>query len=465
MFHISEDEVSAWEDRINDQRYRTKLKTFQDEIFDLFETYRNRTEGRLIRFVCPRTDLKSLKSIIKKIQRRRKEGEEDYNFDKLDDVSGIKVLCPYPSSAEEVIRWMFTQSYFTLQPKTRDEALKSNKYGYRGWHFVAEPSAAVIRLKPLLIGAKCEIQIKTMLQEAWDAQTHDISYKKEELISTELLDHIKSQSTILSAVDEQSEIIRKLIQRVDEEEEEHMKVAAKTLFSLAIPIGLPAYLKEHCNIELQPYQEIFPLSREKLEEINRFISCYRQKNGLSKGLVSFVTFIALCQKDIEQEELAISVAREYAGTHPEDPLAEDALAETSWALNHLDTAIIHGKKAIDKARKSEFDLDNFQNNLCYWVAEAVRARKDVKQDRKKQILKLSESLSEKHPNKPKFLDTTAFVKIVLGETKEEIEDGLSLTRKARVLAEQDDNEIIKSLAYSFGERHEKLAFLRICELH
>ena len=463
---IDEKEIARWKERLRDPSNVEKLEKFQKVIEGIFEDHRRRTEGRLIRFVCPRPEVKSLKSVVDKIKRgRKKQGEEKmpYDFDNIEDLAGIKVLCPYPSSAEEVMNWMFKQtSDFRVKPTSIKEALETKDTGYRGWHFVAEPNITSHRT---LMGAKCEIQVKTMLQEAWDAQTHDISYKKERRIDKGLLDHIKNQSVILQALDKQSEIIRQLIEHVEEEEREHKRIAATHYLYSSMSSGLFDYCRDNCGIELQPHhEEVFPLSPDKLTKVNKVIECYRNKKGVDKKLIKFTAFIALNQGDAEQEEVTLSLARDFVNSNPQEPDAEDSIAGVYWALNRFDEAIKHGEEAINKAMILKIDPDPYQDNFCYWVAEAVRAQMDVDENHREQVLKYSEYLSQKHPANPKYLDTVAFVKIVLGTKKEEIVSGLNLTRDARELAEKSD-EITQKLACVFSERHERLAFCKINQIY
>ncbi|MCK4476331.1 MAG: hypothetical protein KAU16_06350 [Methanophagales archaeon] len=465
---IDENEIARWKERLGDRVFAGKLREFQDRIFKIFVRHQHRTGDSLIRFVCPRPDVKSLKSVVDKIRRNRKtqsEGKRPYNFEDVEDLVGIKVLCPYHSSAKEVMNWMFTQSHFTVTPTSIEDAWTFNKYGYRGWHFVAEPSPLLLKLEPTFMGTKCEIQVKTMLQEAWDAQTHDLSYKKEELIDTELLDHIKSQSNILAALDEQSEIIRKLIQHVEEEEREHMNIAATNYLYLLMGTEFLDYLKDSYDIELPNYNEDCPLSQDRLKKVNGVIGSYRKAKGLNKNLIRFAAFIALCQRNAEQEEMTFSLAQDFVNANPEDPEAEDVLAGVYWALYRVDEAIKHGEKAINKARNLKIDLTLYQDNFCYWVTEAVRARMDVEEKLKKLVLDLTEQFSRAHPDDPKYQDTAAFVKIVLGTTIEEIESGLNLTREARKLAEQSNDEKTQKLACAFCKRHERLAFFKINQIY
>lgn len=457
---IDENEISKWEKHLENPDYVRRLKRFQEVIYAIFEAHRCSTEECLIRFVYPRSDVKSLKSVVNKILRNRKkqkEGEKPYDFEDIGDLVGIKVVCPYHSSAYEVMNWMLNQSnHFTVkETKIEDAWTHDEKYGYRGWHFIAEPTFSSY---PELMGIKCEIQVKTMLQEAWDAQTHDISFKKEELIDKNLLDHIKYQSDTLDAIDKQSEIIRQLIQEVEEEEREH-KIAAATAY-LSKARELLDYFRDKDHIELDLHDlEDCPLSTDTLRKVDNALGHYRREKGVNRELIRFATIIALCQRDAEREKIAISLAQDFIYDHPEDPYAEDATAGVYWALNCFDEAIRHGEKAIDKARLYGQDPNPFEANFCYWVADAVRARKEVDDEHRNYVLSLCEEFTQKYPDNVGYLDTVGFVKIVLGTTIQEIENGLELLQEALKLAGQS-NDVMPI----FYKRHERLAYLKIAKL-
>jgi len=84
-----------------------------------------------------------------------------------------------------------------------------------------------------------------------------------------LLDHIKNQSVIFQALDEQSEIIRQLIEHAEEEEREHKSIAAKQYLYTSMSSGLFDYCQDKCGIEFQQYRrDFFPLSPDKLNKVN-----------------------------------------------------------------------------------------------------------------------------------------------------------------------------------------------------
>jgi putative GTP pyrophosphokinase len=454
---ISREEIARWEEHLKDPSFVRKVKKFQKVIYGIFEDQRIWSDNRFIRFVHPRPDVKSLKSVVTKISRKRKTCP-DYDIDSIEDLVGIKVICPFMSCAEAVMSWMFHQPSFSVKPNTIEEAWRTTETGYRGWHFVAEPSGELIKVRPIFVGAKCEIQVKTMLQEAGDAQTHDITYKQEGLVDKRLIAQLKAQGTILAQHDKQSEIIRQMIGEVEEKEKEHKTLAATTYLCLTTSSGIFDYIRAHCNIDIGRFdKEVFPLSFISLTSVNRFIDCYIKEKKVDKDLIKLLAYIALNQEDIEQEEMALTLAQRFLSADSQNPDAEDTLAGFFWALNRFEEAIEYGKRAIKKAQYMKKDVSPYQNNYCYWVTEAVHANIDVKKVVKKQVLECSDLLVRDHPDDPKYLDTRAFVKIVFGTTAEEIKNGQALSKKARELATRTGSPETLELCLAFNVRHEKLA--------
>ena len=461
--YANEEEIAKWDEHLRDPWFVGKLKKFQAFIFEIFEDLRLESAEHLIRFVLARQDIKDLKSVVTKINRKRKK-QPDYDFDLIEDLVGIKVICPYTSSAKEVMDKMFRQPSFKVEPHTIDEALRTTRSGYRGWHFVAEPSPELINIKPSFMSAKCEIQIKTMIQEAWDAQTHDITYKQEELVDERLLSLLKNQSEMLASHDAQSENFRGMIQEFEEKEKEHRCIAAATYLYLSTSSGIFDYFRKYCNLDLElQRREIFPLSSINMARVNGFIDCYRRKKHLDKDLIKFVAYIALNQEEIEQERMALAFAREFLTMNPQNPSAEDAIAGIYWALNRFEEAIKHGNYAIKKAMNNGDNISPYQDNYCYWVADAVRAHIDVKNDVRRQVFECSNRLSQEHPNNPKYLDTAAFVKISMGNTVEDIKSGRELLKRSRDLIMMSSDEETQKIYRVFSERHEKLAKSRLAK--
>ncbi len=68
---------------------------------------------------------------------------------------------------------------FDRSRKPKEKARQERQGGYRGYHFTAYPApGSTGGWTPLY----CEIQIKTIIEEAWDAKTHELVYKRKRAI-------------------------------------------------------------------------------------------------------------------------------------------------------------------------------------------------------------------------------------------------------------------------------------------
>lgn len=70
-----------------------------------------------------------------------------------------------------------------------------------------------VRLPAITSGPICEVQIKTLLHDAWGAKTHDLTYKPAGKIGAELLDSFELLGTNLANLDLQSDVLRTSIMR------------------------------------------------------------------------------------------------------------------------------------------------------------------------------------------------------------------------------------------------------------
>src|SRR5437879_3082521 len=100
---------------------------------------------------------------------------------------------------------------FKVNPDSNDKARRRRENGYRGFHFVVGLSEPLLVANEDLMGIRCEVQVKTMLEEAWDAKTHDVSYRREKDVAPGLLIEMKRVSAELAELDMRSEQLKQLI--------------------------------------------------------------------------------------------------------------------------------------------------------------------------------------------------------------------------------------------------------------
>lgn len=147
---------------------------------------------------------KTLNSFLEKLNRKSYTDP----FNELDDLSGVRVVCLYSSDISNVIE-IIRNEFEIVQEIDKREELETNKFGYIGNHFI-------IRLGTNYSGARyddlrtlrCEIQVRTVVQDAWSIIQHHMVYKKESQVPSNLIRKLNGLAGLFETVDDQFEFIR-----------------------------------------------------------------------------------------------------------------------------------------------------------------------------------------------------------------------------------------------------------------
>ena len=144
-----------------------KLETFIEEIV-ASQSSQLRVKGRI----------KSFESYYKKYLRLLNDSPND-DSPKIDDVIGIRVICPFLddiAAVEELLREKFT--IVQVERKGGDHTYR--EFGYESIHLLVEvPKEIIKKEKEISCCQTAEIQIRTILQDAWAEVEHEFVYKAE----------------------------------------------------------------------------------------------------------------------------------------------------------------------------------------------------------------------------------------------------------------------------------------------
>lgn len=130
-----------------------------------------------------KTRIKSFTSYYKKILRQKpKEAAESKSLVTLTDMIGIRVICAFLEDLDIVEQQLVT--YFNVKEIERKGAQQSfREFGYESVHVliaIPEDCKPKKELDPSLPDeVVCEIQIRTILQDAWAEVEHELIYKSE----------------------------------------------------------------------------------------------------------------------------------------------------------------------------------------------------------------------------------------------------------------------------------------------
>jgi ppGpp synthetase/RelA/SpoT-type nucleotidyltranferase len=184
-----------------------------EAVRSLLREYQNTKEGsRAIYSITTRSDypgergeLKSVRSIVEKVIQRREEQLESgqqmkYGPNVMGDIVGVRVICAYPSDVTAVrqyIEMLIHKRKLTLKDPFDQ---KNEESGYRGLHVtvsVPGPNSRIL----------CEIQISTILQEAWNYKVHPLIYKGRNIDKRDE-QQTKFLSDLLDGIDGQTKVVK-----------------------------------------------------------------------------------------------------------------------------------------------------------------------------------------------------------------------------------------------------------------
>jgi len=194
--------------------HKQDYQDFQKETYDFISDLAIQNKDLIhVAGIIQRPDnkIKSVESIITNL----KESDKYKNFKNLydiKDIAGIRVICHCEDDVENfavLLEGELNQRYFVVQRKQIGG--KGNEYPYRATHLTF---AKKIQLEAQKILIFCEIQIRTVMADAWAIQNHKYIYKKSsEGDSHELTNAV---SEIMSGCEKLWSLVKKKSQEKDE---------------------------------------------------------------------------------------------------------------------------------------------------------------------------------------------------------------------------------------------------------
>ncbi|MBO4320977.1 MAG: tetratricopeptide repeat protein [Treponema sp.] len=126
--------------------------------------------------------IKSFNSYYKKILRQKpKESAESKTLVTLTDMMGIRVICAFLEDID-IVEKQLEEAYDVKEIERKGSEQSFREFGYESRHVLIAipedcmPEDKSVFLPPDLV---CEIQIRTILQDAWAEVEHELIYKSE----------------------------------------------------------------------------------------------------------------------------------------------------------------------------------------------------------------------------------------------------------------------------------------------
>ena len=129
--------------------------------------------------------IKSPESIAKKLEKKGLPVNFDSMMENLNDIAGVRVICPYISDIYSVRDMLLKQPDLTLI-RQNDYIDKPKESGYRSLHLVME---IPVYLSKTEHNVRVEIQLRTIAMDFWASLEHQLHYKN----STEVPDSVRRE--------------------------------------------------------------------------------------------------------------------------------------------------------------------------------------------------------------------------------------------------------------------------------
>lgn len=151
--------------------------------------------------------LKSARSIHDKLKRRNIPVTIENIEDKLSDIAGIRVICPFLEDVYYLEKALLAQDDIQLiERKNYIDNPKAN--GYRSLHLIVAVPIFLSHGKRIM---KVEVQIRTIAMDSWASLEHQLRYKKDFVFTPQMEDELQKCAALSNELDERMDALRRIL--------------------------------------------------------------------------------------------------------------------------------------------------------------------------------------------------------------------------------------------------------------
>ncbi len=141
--------------------------------------------------------IKSIESIDRKLASQDKEFNMTNIRENIKDVVAARIICLDLEDVEEMVNTIKKSPYFNVVQE-KDYIKSPKKSGYRAHHLIVE---VPVEFSTGTIPVRCEVQVRTVLMDAWSSLEHEIIYKNDNC-SEESRRMLRDYSYLLASMDD-----------------------------------------------------------------------------------------------------------------------------------------------------------------------------------------------------------------------------------------------------------------------
>lgn len=155
--------------------------------------------------------LKTPQSLLGKMQRKNFPINIESVRQNIFDYAGVRVVCNYIDDIYTVADLLTSQDDVRLIKK-KDYIENPKPNGYRSLHLVIETPVFLSEKKELVT---VEVQIRTIAMDFWASLEHELKYKTDTEVSSDLADQLHDCAEAIAGIDLQMQRIYKTLKEID----------------------------------------------------------------------------------------------------------------------------------------------------------------------------------------------------------------------------------------------------------
>ena len=189
--------------------YRCAIMEIETKFKVLNEEYSIQHDRNPIKSIQAR--LKKMPGIIEKLQRKGFEFSAESIEENLNDIAGIRVVCPFEEDVYTLADALLRQDDITLIRK-KDYIKNPKPNGYRSLHLIVSVPIFLGNEKRIM---KVEIQLRTISMDCWATLEHQLRYKKNYKSTEEIEAELIECARLRFDLDERMDKLRESIIEVE----------------------------------------------------------------------------------------------------------------------------------------------------------------------------------------------------------------------------------------------------------
>ena len=153
--------------------------------------------------------LKSMPSIIGKLERKGHPLSMENIEEHLMDVAGVRVICSFPEDVYAMRDALIRQDDLVLLEE-KDYIKNPKPNGYRSLHLIVGIPIFLAKEKKMM---KVEVQLRTIAMDFWASLEHQLRYKKNSYFTKEMAEELTECARISADLDLRMDAIRKSVEK------------------------------------------------------------------------------------------------------------------------------------------------------------------------------------------------------------------------------------------------------------